>query len=62
MDEDRVHTAQEYERYMPELIELLDSTAISIMSIVEECDCDNYEHTGDRYIIHIAKNEYPEEI
>tara|TARA_Y100000310_G_scaffold236502_1_gene239680 strand:+ start:2575 stop:2757 length:183 start_codon:yes stop_codon:yes gene_type:complete len=52
-----IKTAQEYDRYMPKLMSRLNDIAISIMSIVEECDCENYEHTSDKYIIHISKNE-----
>lgn len=57
MANSRVTTAQEYDKYIDNLAIQLHKTAVSIMSIVEECNCRNYEHTGGRYIISITKNE-----
>ena len=53
----REKTAQQYDKYIDNLVIKLGKTVIGIMSIVEECGCDNYEHTGNGYIVTIKKEK-----
>jgi len=46
----------EYNRYMFGLIEKLNSISTSIMSIVQECGCEKYQHVGNGYMINIEKD------